>query len=75
MIFKTLQMQRVEAEYGEPIEDLLRRLYIDEARTLRDIAQVLGLSLSTISEYMGRCYIPTRMGAPTRSKYEDSPHG
>lgn len=74
MIFKTLQMQRVEAEYGEPIEDLLRRLYIDEGRTLRDIAVYLGLSFSTVSDYLQRCGIPTRLGAPPRSKDADGAH-
>lgn len=64
MIYKTLQMQRVEERFGEPIEMLLRRLYIDQQMGLRDIAKMLGCSFSTVSEYLRRCGIVTRLGSP-----------
>lgn len=45
---KSRQEQLVEAEFGEPVDILLRRLYEEERLTQAAIAQRLGVGHSTV---------------------------
>ena len=54
-------MREVEARFGEPVEALLNRLYIKENKTMREVAQILGVrSDSTVWLWLLKFEIPTR---------------
>ena len=57
---KTYYMKLVEARTGEPIEQLLRRLYVDEDKTLEQVSAELGVPLSTVARWIRRFGIPRR---------------
>lgn len=57
---KTRLMLEIERRHGEPIESLLRRLYIDEGKTLAEVGEVLGLTESGVFRWMERFGIPRR---------------
>lgn len=60
-IRKTALMRQVEVRFGEPIDLLLRRLYVRENRTMREVAQMLGVkSDSTVWLWLLKFDIPTR---------------
>lgn len=55
---------------SEPYKDkeLLRRLYIDEELTQKEISDRFGCSPSTVSKYLREFEIPTRLSEPERRK-------
>lgn len=53
-------MQRLEAEHGESMADLLRRLYIDECLTVEQVGQRLGITKGAASRWLERFGIETR---------------
>ncbi len=53
-------MQLVEHAHGEPIEQLLDRLYTAEGLTQAVIAERLGVGLRTVVRWMAEAGIPTR---------------
>ena len=53
-------MKLVEARSGEPIEVLLRRLYVDEDKTLEQISKELGVPLTTVGRWVRKFGIPRR---------------
>lgn len=57
---KTRLMKRLEEQYGQPIERLLRDWYLNRGWTLEEIGEELGLDHSTISRWMDRLGIPKR---------------
>lgn len=57
---KTPHMLLIEMERGEPIEQLLRRLYIDEDKTVIEIAQELGIAFTTVARWLRQFGIPRR---------------
>lgn len=59
-ILRTRQMQLVERAHGEPIEELLDRLYTVEGLTQAAIADALGVGLRTVVRWMAEAGIPTR---------------
>jgi len=65
MQYKTHRMQAVEAEYGQPIEALLRQWHHTQRLTLREIAQRCGVSTQSISRWMVACRIPVRHVSPS----------
>lgn len=60
IIYKSRTEQRVEAETGEEITALLRRLYHGEGKSQDAIASQLGVSRGTVVDWMIRWDIPTR---------------
>jgi hypothetical protein len=58
---KTALMRQIEVRFGEPIDALLRRLYVGENRTMREVAALLGIkSDSTVWLWLLKFDIPTR---------------
>lgn len=53
-------MQRLEAELGEPIDVVLRRLYVDRKLTVEEVGRELGLTKGAVSRWLERFGIPTR---------------
>lgn len=53
-------MQLIEAEHGQPIDVLLRALYVDEGLGVEEIAEKLDLTKGTVSRWMARFGIPAR---------------
>lgn len=51
---------RIEAEWDEPLESVLRRLYENEELTQAQVAQRLGIPQSRVCEWMIRYRIPSR---------------
>ena len=53
-------MQDLEAAFGESIDLLLRRLYVDEALTVEEVGERIGKTKGTVSRWLERFDIPTR---------------
>jgi len=54
-------MQLIEAEHGQPIDELLRSLYVDEGLDIEEVgARLGGLSKGTVSRWMARFGIQAR---------------
>lgn len=49
---KSERMLKVEKEFGEEIEELLRRLYVDEDLNFRQIADKLKIHYTIVSKWM-----------------------
>lgn len=54
------QQVRVERLHGASLNDLLRRLYLDEGLTYPQIAERLDVSVSTVNRWMKAAAITTR---------------
>jgi transcriptional regulator with PAS, ATPase and Fis domain len=64
-------MRRVEQEYGKPLEQVIRELYVDHDRLQADVARELGVSGPTLSIWMLKLGIPARRWAlPNESPRE-----
>lgn len=61
---KTHLMQLVEIRHGQPIDHLLSRLYVDEGKTMGEVAEMLDVDEATISRWMERMNIPVRAPHP-----------
>lgn len=57
---KTNTMKRLEVQYGTSIEELLRRLYIDEEKTIDEISKELILAPATVFDWLKLAGIRTR---------------
>lgn len=53
-------MQRLEAQHGESMADLLRRLYVEECLTVEQVGQRLGITKGAASRWLERFGIETR---------------
>lgn len=53
-------MKLIEHRYGEPIDQLLSRLYTHEGKTITEIGDIFGISESAVFRWLERCGIPTR---------------
>lgn len=53
------QQVAVERRFGVSLPDLLRRLYVDEGLTFPQMAERMGVSLSTVNRWMKAADIPT----------------
>lgn len=60
LIFKSRVEQRIEAEHGAPVENLLNRLYGDEQLTQEQVAERLGVARGAVVRWMVKYQIPTR---------------
>jgi DNA-directed RNA polymerase specialized sigma subunit len=59
---KSRHQQIVEARFGEPIDELLTRLYVDEGRSQAEIAEALGVSRNAVVRWMAQLGIESRFG-------------
>ena len=59
VVFKSRTEQRIEAEVGRPIADVLRDLYHEEGLTQDQMAARLRIHRTTVVELMKRHGIPT----------------
>ena len=57
---KTSRMLLVEEKFGEPIEDLLRRLYEDEHRSISQMAQILDMEIRTTHSWLIKANVSVR---------------
>lgn len=57
---KTRAEQLVEMRHGQPVEALLRRLYVAEGMTQEEVAKALGIGQRTVIRWMAAYQIPTR---------------
>ncbi len=58
-LFKSREEQAIEARLGRDIADVLREMYHDRRLSQAQIADELGVSRSTVVEWMQRRGIPT----------------
>lgn len=49
---KTEYMKKKEKELNEPIEEVIRRMYIDENKTILQIGKEIGLNKLSIAKWM-----------------------
>ena len=61
---KTWAMRLVEEQAGQPIEELIRRQYVEQGMTLAAVAAGLGLHEATLSRWMHDLGIPRRPRGP-----------
>ena len=54
IIFKSRAEQTIEAQFGEPVDVILRRLYVDERLSQEEIAERLGVSRSAVIRWFGK---------------------
>lgn len=53
-------MQAIEHQMGEPIDVILRRLYVDDELSQEAIAERLGIGRQRVIDWMALWGIPTR---------------
>lgn len=56
----TRPMARMEARLGRPLADVLTELYQGEGLTLAEVAQRLGVSVTTVIRWMAALGVETR---------------
>lgn len=59
-VLRSRQEQLIEHRFAEPMDVLLRRLYVDEGLTQQQIAERLETSNRTVVRWMAKYGIPTR---------------
>lgn len=58
--FQSRQEQALQFEHGAPVEELLRRLYVDEGLTQAQVAERLGVHVRSVIRWMAKYGIQTR---------------
>lgn len=66
VVYRSKEMQRVEARYGRPLGELLNEWYHDEGLTLVEIGERLDLTKGAVSRWLERFGVETRRGGPRR---------
>ncbi len=51
---KTKKMKAVELEFGRPVEEILREMYVDKYMTVREISEALGVSNGAVYHWLLR---------------------
>jgi len=49
---KTKKMLEVEQRLAEPVEELLRRFYVDEHKSIREIAAIFGTTYAQVHKWL-----------------------
>ena len=65
-VLRTKAMQVIEQRLGEPLEDYLRRRYLEEGLTTVEIASALDVNNGTVSRWMAHFDIPARLHGARR---------
>ena len=58
---KNIYMRYIEMEKGVPIEELLHTLYIEEQRSIREIAEILDIHYHTVNKWLKLAKINVRL--------------
>lgn len=58
---KTTLMKYIEMKEEVPIEELLYKLYIEEEKTIKEVAKELGTSTNTINSWLHMAEIDVRL--------------
>lgn len=58
--YKTELMLEIERNHTEPLEEMLRRKFVDEHMNLYDLAQDVGISYRTLLKWLKLCGIYSR---------------
>lgn len=64
VLTKTRHMQLLEAELERPLEVVLEEMYVTKGWTLEQVARALGVTESTISDWLRRVGINARRPGP-----------
>lgn len=57
---KNALINQLESKHGEEIEEILRRLFVDENKTQQEIAKELHISYLTVIRWLARAGIRSR---------------
>lgn len=57
-------MQRIEAQRGRPMDEILRDLYVVQGLTLEEVGKDLGITKGAASHWLARFGIQTRKSGP-----------
>jgi hypothetical protein len=60
VVYRTREMQRLEAVHGEPMGDLLHRLYLEQGLTVAEVGAFLGITKGAASRWLERFSIEIR---------------
>jgi hypothetical protein len=66
VVYRTRAMQRMEARYGRPMDELLYSMYVDQGMLLEDIGHEFGITKSAVSRWLAHFRVETRPGGPVR---------
>ena len=58
---KTILMKYIELKEGVPIEELLHSLYIEEKKSIREIADKLDINYHTVNNWLKQAEIEIRL--------------
>lgn len=61
-------MQRVQAQEGRPLAEVLRDLYVEREMLLAEIGTRWGLGEAAVSRWLAHFGIPARKGGPVRER-------
>lgn len=54
-------IERVEIRYHEPIEEIIRRMYVDERMSARRISKELNIAYQTVYDWLRKAGIHSHM--------------
>lgn len=66
--YLTREMQRVQAQEGRPLDEVLRDLYVDRELLLAEIGARWGIGESAVARWLAHFDIPARKGGPVRER-------
>lgn len=53
-------MKQIESNYGEDVEEILRRMFVDEHLSQAEIGKRLGISYATVYSWLHRAGVRSR---------------
>lgn len=60
VVFRSQEMQRIEAARGRQMPDILRELYVDQRLTVEQVGDDLGITKGAASRWLARFGIEIR---------------
>jgi hypothetical protein len=60
VVYRTREMQRIEAAWHEPMGEILARLYVIEGKTVQQVGDELGITKGAASRWLERFGIEIR---------------
>lgn len=68
VVFRTREMQAIEAREGRPMDEILRDLYVTQGLTLEAVGDRLGITKGAASRWLERFGIRARRPGPERAE-------